>query len=110
MQRKPCKINPQLQQQQREHVAVKTSYNRIKGKVVHGVQCGGRNRVAEFAIEAAFVSCGQTRKQIMTIAELIFSEITHTHARTHTHTCTRTYTHTHTHTHTHIHVLMETLQ
>ena len=47
-----------------------------------------------------FVSCGQTRKQIMTIAELIFSEITHTHARTHTHVHAYLHTHTHTHTHT----------
>ena len=59
----------------RVHGVPKTSlYNRIKGRVVHGVKPGPKQylsmeeetELAEFAIEAV---CGQTRKQIMTIAE-----------------------------------------
>ena len=62
----------------RVHGVPKTSlHNRIKGKVVHGVKPGPKQylsveeetELAEFAIEAASVGCGQTRKQIMTIAE-----------------------------------------
>ena len=62
----------------RLHGVPKTSlHNRIKGKVVHGVKPGPKQylsaeeetELAEFAIEAASVGCGQTRKQIMTIAE-----------------------------------------
>ena len=60
------------------HGVPKTSlHNRIKGRVVHGVKPGPKpylsmeeeTELAEFAIEAASVGCGQTRKQIMTIAE-----------------------------------------
>ena len=60
------------------HGVPKTSlHNRIKGRVVHGVKPGPKQylsaeeetELAEFAIEAASVGCGQTRKQIMTIAE-----------------------------------------
>ena len=56
----------------------KTSlYDRIKGRLVHGVMLGPtpylsaeeETELAEFAIETASVGCGQTRKQIMTIAE-----------------------------------------
>ena len=55
----------------------KDIFARIKGKVVHGVKPGPKQylsveeetELAEFAIEAASVGCGQTRKQIMTIAE-----------------------------------------
>ena len=62
----------------RVHGVPKTSlHNRIKGRVVHGVKPGPKpylsveeeTELAEFAIEAASVGCGQTRKQIMTIAE-----------------------------------------
>ena len=61
----------------RVHGVPKTSlHNRIKGKVIHGVKPGPKSveeetELAEFAIEAASVGCGQTRKQIMTIAENI---------------------------------------
>ena len=62
----------------RVHGVPKTSlHDRIKGRVVHGVKPGPKQylsaeeetELAEFAIEAASVGCGQTRKQIMTIAE-----------------------------------------
>ena len=62
----------------RVHGVPRTSlHNRIKGRVVHGVKPGPKpclsteeeTELAEFAIEAASVGCGQTRKQIMTIAE-----------------------------------------
>ena len=62
----------------RVHGVPKTSlHNRIKGKVVHGVKSGPKQylsaeeeiELAEFAFEAASVGCGQTRKQIMTMAE-----------------------------------------
>ena len=62
----------------RVHGVPKTSlFNRVKGRVIHGVKPGPKQylsteeetELAEFAIEAAFVGCGQTRKQIMTIAE-----------------------------------------
>ena len=38
---------------------------RVKGRVIHRVKPGPK----QYAIEAAFVGCVQTRKQIMTIAE-----------------------------------------
>ena len=53
------------------HGVPKTSlHNRIKGKVIHGVKPGPKQylsveeetELAEFAIEAASVGCGQTRK------------------------------------------------
>ena len=62
----------------RVHGVPRTSlYNRIKGRVIHGVKPGPKQylsteeetELAEFAIEAASVGCGQTRKQIMIIAE-----------------------------------------
>ena len=62
----------------RVHGVPKTSlHNRIKGRVLHGVKPGPKpylsveeeTELAEFAIETASVGCGQTRKQIMTIAE-----------------------------------------
>ena len=62
----------------RVHGVPKTSlFNRVKGRVIHGVKPGPKQylsteeetELAEFAIEAASVGCGQTRKQIMTIAE-----------------------------------------
>ena len=62
----------------RVHGVPRTSlYNRIKGRVIHGVKPGPKpylsmeeeTELAEFAIEAASVGCGQTRRQIMTIAE-----------------------------------------
>ena len=54
-------------------------HDRIKGRVVHGVKPGPKpylsaeeeTELAEFAIEAASVGCGQTRQQIMTIAEKV---------------------------------------
>ena len=64
----------------RGHSVPKTSlYNRIKGKVVHGVKPGTKQylsmeeetELAEFAVKDASVGCGQTRKQIMSIAENI---------------------------------------
>ena len=67
----------------RVHSVPKTSlYNRIKGRVVHGVKPGPKpylsaeeeTELAGFAIEAASVGCGQTRKQIMTIAENVAKE------------------------------------
>ena len=62
----------------RLHGVPRTSLqNRIKRKVVHGVKPRPKQylsveeetELAKFAIKAASVSCGQTRKQIMTIAE-----------------------------------------
>ena len=62
----------------RVHGVPRTSlHDRVKGRVVHGVKPGPKQylsiqeetELAEFAIEAASVGCGQTRKQIMTIAE-----------------------------------------
>ena len=58
----------------RVHGVPRTSlHNRIKGRVVHGVKpylsMEEETELAEFANEAASVGCGQTRKQIMTIAE-----------------------------------------
>ena len=52
-------------------------HNRIKGRVHHGVKPGPKpylsmqeeTELAKFAIETASVGCGQTRKQITTIAE-----------------------------------------
>ena len=62
----------------RVHGIPRTSlHKRIKGRVVHAVKPGPKpyfsveeeTELAEFAIETASVGCGQTRKQIMTIAE-----------------------------------------
>ena len=59
----------------RVHGVPRTSlHNRIKGRVIHRVKPGPKQYLsaeeeAELAIEAASVGCGQTRKQIMTIAE-----------------------------------------
>lgn len=62
----------------REHGVPKTSlYNRITGKVVHGVKPGPKcyltteeeTQLAEFAIETAAVGCGKSRAELMAIAE-----------------------------------------
>ena len=59
-----------------------TLYDRIKGRVVHGVKPGPKQylnaeeerELAQFAIESASVGYGQTTPQITTIAENVAKE------------------------------------